>query len=357
MGLCSTKQDSKQDTELEERERLRRAASQRRRLSVKPEHVGDISPVHVKDDERKDGQQPSFTQDAKASDLEKKAKGSLRCICRTRKGVVPYNKNKLNQDRAIVVWGLQDDPEVSLFGVFDGHGEFGHEVAQFVIDTLPKTLAAQKVKEEPVASIVTGTLQCAEELKKHRDTIDYSFSGTTAVFGIKIKDTIYIGNAGDSRCVLGRINSGKIEALPLSEDNKPDQPAEKQRILDAGGRVEPLPGPADEDLGPMRVWLMDSDAPGLAMSRSIGDEVAQQVGVVSEPVVVTHQLAPEDNFIVWASDGVWEFISNQEACDIIYKNRNDPEAAARILIAEATKRWQQEEDVVDDITCIILFLK
>jgi len=287
----------------------------------------------------------------------KKARGNLRCISRTRKGVVPYNKNKLNQDRAIIIWGLQDDPDVCLFGVFDGHGEYGHEVAQFVIETLPKTLAGQKLKDDPVTAITAGTLACAEELKKRRDTIDYSFSGTTAVFGVKIKETMYVANAGDSRCVLARQSGGSVQAVPLSEDNKPDQPAERQRIIEAGGRVEPLPGPADEDLGPMRVWLMDSDAPGLAMSRSIGDEVAQTVGVVSEPVVVTHHMSSEDLFVIWASDGVWEFISNQEAVDIVYKNRTNPDEAARVLTQEATRRWQEEEDVVDDITCIILFLK
>jgi len=294
----------------------------------------------------------------KLTDLQKQNKGHQRCICRTRKGVVPYNKNKLNQDRAIVKFALADDADISLFGVFDGHGEFGHEVAQFVIDTLPKTLIMQKnLKNDPVNAVIAGTMECAAELKKHRDQIDFSFSGTTAVFGLKVGSTLYVGNAGDSRCVLGRLHDGHIEAVALSEDNKPDQSAEKQRILDAGGRVEPLPGPPEEDLGPMRVWLQDADHPGLAMSRSIGDEVAQTVGVISEPVVVTHPIENNDQFVIWASDGVWEFIPNQLAAEIIWKHKDNLEEAAQKIISEANKRWQEEEDVVDDITCVILFFR
>jgi len=118
--------------------------------------------------------------------------------------------------------------------------------------------------------------------------------------------------------------------------------------------VHPLPGGADgEDCGPNRVWLADADIPGLAMSRSIGDEVAQTVGVISDPVIVQYDLTDADLFAVWASDGVWEFISNKEAVEIVQKNGSDLDKAAAALIAESERRWQEEEDVVDDITCVI----
>ena len=60
-------------------------------------------------------------------------------------------------------------------------------------------------------------------------------------------------------------------------------------------------------------------------------------------------------FIIIASDGVWEFISNQEAVDIVGAHSN-PEEACKILVEEATKRWHQEEEVVDDITAVVVFL-
>jgi len=268
---------------------------------------------------------------------------------------VPYNKNKVNQDRAIVKYALQDDADLVLMGVLDGHGEFGHEVAEFVRQNLPKALAQVKtLKSDTEGAMRTAVAQVAKELAS--SNIDFTFSGTTAVFGIKNGNRLYVGNIGDSRCVLCRKGKkGELEALPLSEDNKPEQPLEKQRILDHGGAVHPLPGPPDEDCGPHRVWLADADVPGLAMSRSIGDEVAQQVGVISEPVVVSHDISKEDIFVVWASDGVWEFLSNKEACDIVGRNKGDLELAAAELISESGKRWQEEEDVVDDITCVIAY--
>ncbi len=36
-------------------------------------------------------------------------------------------------------------------------------------------------------------------------------------------------------------------------------------------------------LGPVRVWLKNFDLPGLAMSRSLGDTIGAQAGVISEP--------------------------------------------------------------------------
>lgn len=60
----------------------------------------------------------------------------------------------------------------------------------------------------------------------------------------------------------------------LSNDHKPELPEEKKRIEKKGGRVEPLYDDYNNPYGPYRVWLKKDDLPGLAMSRSIGDEVA-----------------------------------------------------------------------------------
>lgn len=274
----------------------------------------------------------------------------------TKKGLVPYNRNKVNQDRLVVAHNLGDDPGVALFGVMDGHGEHGHLVADFVKNNLPKYVAAQKdLRSDPRKYISVAVKKMCAALQ---DTgINMSFSGTTAVFGVKIDDTLYVANIGDSRCVMGRVNKGSvddIEALPLSNDHKPDVPSEKQRILEAGGRVCPLPGPENEDRGPDRVWLEKVDVPGLAMSRSIGDEVSQQVGVISTPEIIEHKITKKDLFAVWASDGVWEFISNIDAVKLISKHLDNLAVAARELTALSVQQWEVHEDVVDDITCVIV---
>jgi hypothetical protein len=69
----------------------------------------------------------------------------------------------------------------------------------------------------------------------------------------------------------------------LSRDHKPNDTDEKQRIINRNGRVEPFKDENGEFIGPARVWLMEHNIPGLAMSRSFGDKTASQVGVISEP--------------------------------------------------------------------------
>jgi serine/threonine protein phosphatase PrpC len=65
-------------------------------------------------------------------------------------------------------------------------------------------------------------------------------------------------------------------------------------------------------MGPARVWLKDQDIPGLAMSRSFGDEVAASAGTIAHPEIIEWKLTPEDKFLILASDGVWEFIDSEE---------------------------------------------
>ena len=95
------------------------------------------------------------------------------------------------------------------------------------------------------------------------------------------------------------------------------------------------------------------------MSRSFGDEVAHLVGVSTEPEINEYYFVNEDKFIIIASDGLWEFISSDECVDMVkdfYLN-NDINGALTYLYKESSKRWILEEEVIDDITILIVFLK
>jgi len=337
----------KNESEISDEQRRKIADRQRRKLSIKPSFVGDVTPsFEVRD---------SVTEDEHEAKT-KNAAETLHHATMSRTGVVPYNKSKVNQDRAVIKYNLQGDPDMSLFGVMDGHGEFGHTVAQFVKTELPLYLSAEKnLKSDPIVSITSAVRKlCAKLAKAH---INIAFSGTTLVFAVKIKNMLYSANVGDSRCVLCTATEDGYKVTPLSFDHKPSDPLEKQRILAAGGRVETLPGPPGEDCGPYRVWLAEVDIPGLAMSRSVGDEVSQTVGVISVPDIITHQLGDQDQFIVLASDGVWEFISNEEAVDMVWELKNDFERANEVLMDESQRRWRLEEEVIDDITSVIVGFK
>mmetsp|Transcript_4260 Transcript_4260/g.6351 ORF Transcript_4260/g.6351 Transcript_4260/m.6351 type:complete len:364 (+) Transcript_4260:72-1163(+) len=323
---------------------------QRRRLSLTPKHV----------DSHKRGKQSEapdldFTElEKKLTAEEKKGMEGMLVGARSNKGLVPYNPDKVNQDRFIVKFNLGNSLETALFGVFDGHGEHGHHVSAFVKNSLPYHLHQhQKITSDTETAILQGTDALVKELACK--SINTTFSGTTAIFCVKVGKKLFVANIGDSRCALGRKTSeGKYQAIGLSEDQKPDNPDEKKRILAYGGRVEPLPGMPGEDCGPHRVWLRNVDVPGLAMSRSIGDKISQRVGVISTPEIKTHQLTQQDEFIVLASDGVWEFMDNQEVIDFVSKRLDNLKTCAEELAARAHEKWREEEEVIDDITCVIV---
>lgn len=65
------------------------------------------------------------------------------------------------------------------------------------------------------------------------------------------------------------------------------------------------------------------------------------MGVIASPEILEMNLMEGDQFIILASDGVWEFITNEEAANIImpHYNNNSAEKAAEAIIKEAIKRW------------------
>ena len=154
------------------------------------------------------------------------------------------------------------------------------------------------------------------------------------------------------------INTVGCTARPLSRDHKPDDPDEAKVILGSNGRIDSYRDQLGNQIGPMRVWLKNEDIPGLAMTRSFGDSMACRVGVNAVPEIKEFVLTTEDKVMVLASDGVWEFLQNQEVANIVYPFflQKNAEGAAEALVRAAFKRWKREESVIDDITCIIVFL-
>ena len=126
----------------------------------------------------------------------------------------------------------------------------------------------------------------------------------------------------------------------------------------SNGRIDSYRDQLGNQIGPMRVWLKNEDIPGLAMSRSFGDSMACRVGVNAVPEIKDFVLTTEDKVMVLASDGVWEFLENQDVANIVYPFflQKNAEGAAEALVRAAFKTWKREESVIDDITCIIVFL-
>eukprot|EP00742_Colponemidia_sp_Colp-10_P000580 GILJ01000634.1.p1 GENE.GILJ01000634.1~~GILJ01000634.1.p1 ORF type:complete len:431 (+),score=61.09 GILJ01000634.1:46-1338(+) len=281
-----------------------------------------------------------------------------RYASKSKAGVVPMNPHKVNQDAHFEIENFAQLPGQYFFCVMDGHGFQGQDVSGQVKRRLPINVAAEaNLQSDPVTALFTGFQKTNEEL--FRSSIDISFSGSTTVSCLIRGKKIYCANVGDSRAILGRKYGSNWEAVALSEDHKPDRKDEEKRILASNGRVDSFRGMDGEPIGPLRVWLKNQDAPGLAMSRSMGDSVAASVGVTAYPEILERECDSHDKFIVIASDGVWEFISNQEAVNIVspFYDRDDPQGACDELVRESNYRWRQEEEVIDDTTCIVVFFK
>ena len=155
----------------------------------------------------------------------------------------------------------------------------------------------------------------------------------------------------------GSSSASELEALDLSVDHKPDDPSEEARILAAGGVVSH----AHPNTGPARVYSAGGRSPGLAMSRVLGDLRAKSIGIIAEPEIQLVEVGEKDQFVIVASDGVWDFISSREAVKIVdaaWRKHCSAATAAKMLVHEAKRRWQREEgEYCDDITAIVASLQ
>ncbi|CAM9236093.1 unnamed protein product [Scytosiphon promiscuus] len=262
---------------------------------------------------------------------------------------------KINQDRGCVVYPFNEDAKHALFSVFDGHGEHGDVVSHFVMHELQSCLAAHpSLLDDPSKALMESYVQVDESLAASKGQ-EATFSGTTAVSVLMRESNLWVANAGDSRAVLAKESGTELKAVDLSVDQNPNSPKEQARIEAAGGFVSPPPEPGLSS----RVWLDAAMTQiGLAMARSIGDHAVKSIGVVAEPEITTHTIEAGDKFIVLASDGVWEFISSQEAVDIVNVSLEEGtmKATQNLIEAAATKWREVEGDYRDDITAVVIRL-
>ena len=286
-----------------------------------------------------------------------------------KKGYNGEIKDKPNQDNYFIYSNFNNNSSHIYMGVCDGHGEYGHEISSFLVTNLPLVLGnffrVFNIKDISVidySTILTIISNSFKQINKNlslENNIDCSFSGSTCISLLYTPKKVFCINLGDSRCIIGKYDGKNWESKNLSNDHKPDSVVEKERIIKSGGIVRPMIDEGGEFIGPQRVWVKDSNLPGLAMSRSFGDEVAHQIGVSCEPEIIEYELLEEDKFIIMASDGIWEFISSQECVNIVkdYYNNDNCKGAVKHLYKESCKKWLEEEDSIDDITLIIVFFK
>ncbi|KAK1389963.1 PPM-type phosphatase domain-containing protein [Heracleum sosnowskyi] len=283
----------------------------------------------------------------------------------------------INQD-AMIVWEDFINEDTTFCGVFDGHGPHGHLVAREVRDTLPLKLLSfidsyeykQNKQRTACCKDNNDSIEGKEEsmwreaflksykimdkkLRSHPD-LDCFCSGSTAITVVKQGSNLFMGYIGDSRAILASKDINDLMlATQLTVDLKPDLPNEAERIKRCRGRVFAL----QDEPEVQRVWLPFDDAPGLAMARAFGDFCLKDYGVISIPEFCHQTLTESDKFIVLASDGVWDVLSNEEVVEII-SSAPARSSAARILVDSAAREWKSKYPTskMDDCAVVCLYL-
>ncbi|KAK7247633.1 hypothetical protein RIF29_42520 [Crotalaria pallida] len=292
----------------------------------------------------------------------------LRYSYLSQRGYYPDALDKANQDSFCIHTPFGASPDDHFFGVFDGHGEFGAQCSQFAKRKLCENLLRNsKFHVDAVEACHAAFL--ATNLQLHADILDDSMSGTTAITVLVRGRTIYVANSGDSRAVIGERRGKDLVAVDLSIDQTPFRPDELERVKLCGARVltlDQIEGLKDPDVqcwgteeaddgDPPRLWVPNGMYPGTAFTRSIGDSIAESIGVVANPEIVVFELTKDHPFFVLASDGVFEFLSSQTVVEMVAKFK-DPRDACAAIVAESYRLWLQYETRTDDITVIIVHI-
>ncbi|KAL1823519.1 hypothetical protein ACET3Z_010297 [Daucus carota] len=285
---------------------------------------------------------------------------------------------------------LGSGPYGTFVGVYDGHG--GPETSRYINRHLFQNLK-RITSEERSTSMSTDIIRRAYEATEEGFTSAVAAQwqrqpqlatvGSCCLTGVICNRTLYIANLGDSRAVLGRLvrETGEVLAVQLSAEHNASIESVRQELHSQH--------PDDPDIVVLRnnVWRVKGL---IQVSRSIGDVYLKRAEfnreplcarfrlpqpitrpiLSSDPEISVHELEPHDLFLIFASDGLWEQLNNQEAVDIV---RNNPHTgSARRLVKSAmqkaaNKRELQYSDIKgvergirrhfhDDITAVVVFL-
>ncbi|KAL9399727.1 hypothetical protein Peur_008688 [Populus x canadensis] len=282
---------------------------------------------------------------------------------------------------------VESGRDATFIGVYDGHG--GPDASRFISDHLFLNLMRHArergtISEEILRSAVSSTEDGFLTLVRRSCGIKPLIAavGSCCLVGVIWRGTLFVANLGDSRAVIGSLGrSNKIVAEQLTRDHNASMEEVRQELKSLH--------PDDSHIVVMKhgVWRIKGI---IQVSRSIGDaylkrpefsldpsfprfhlpEPIRRPVLTSEPSIYSRVLRPNDKFVIFASDGLWEHLTNQEAVEIVY---NNPRAGiARRLVRAALnmaarKRVMRYDDLKkvdrgvrrffhDDITVVVIFI-
>ncbi|XP_077245590.1 putative protein phosphatase 2C 25 [Tasmannia lanceolata] len=243
-------------------------------------------------------------------------------------------RREVMEDRHSAVVDLLGEPKQAFFGVFDGHG--GATAAEFAVKNMDKNVMDEVIKredEEIEEAVKSGYLTTDMEFLKEEVP-----SGTCCVTALIRNGDLIVSNAGDCRAVISR--GGVAEALTI--DHRPSRKDERDRIEGLGGYVNICHG----------VWRIEGT---LAVSRGIGDLNLKQ-WVTAEPETRILRIEPDCEFLILASDGLWDTVSNQEAIDMARPSCVGTSMPTALSACKKLANLSVTRGSADDITVMIILL-
>ncbi|XP_008775736.2 probable protein phosphatase 2C 74 [Phoenix dactylifera] len=231
-----------------------------------------------------------------AAEKELEVEGSGFCLV-SRRG-----QRHVMEDGYGVITNVHGDSKQAFFGVFDGHG--GRAAVDFVSKKLGKNIIAaldelDKEENQLELAIRSGYLATDKEFLSQGVS-----SGACAATAFIKEGELHVANVGDCRVVMCK----QGVAQGLTRDHRAGREDERIRIESSGGYVSCRNG----------VWrVMDS----LAVSRAIGDANMKE-WIISEPETNKLRLTPDCEFLIMASDGLWDKVTEQEAVDVVTRCKN-----------------------------------
>ncbi|XP_038680179.1 probable protein phosphatase 2C 38 isoform X2 [Tripterygium wilfordii] len=283
---------------------------------------------------------------------------------------------------------VESGPQGTFVGIYDGHG--GPETARFINDRLFENIKKFTLENHGMsANVIHKAFLATEEeflslvKKQWLSKPQIASVGSCCLVGVVCSGLLYIANAGDSRAVLGRLEKSvkEVKAIQLSTEHNASIESVREELH--------LLHPNDPQIVVLKhkVWRVKGL---IQISRSIGDAYLKKAEfnrepllskfrlpepfrdpiLKAEPTILVQKVYPEDQFLIFASDGLWEHLSNQEAVDIV--NNSPRNGIARKLVKAALceaakKREMRYSDLKridrgvrrhfhDDVTVIVLFL-
>ncbi|XP_060191045.1 putative protein phosphatase 2C 76 [Lycium barbarum] len=231
-----------------------------------------------------------------------------------------------------------EEVRVGAVAVFDGHiGSAASEMAsniflhKFLLKLNNSIEQSSNLKELLKSSLVTTINDIDAEFSEAAFKFHF-YAGSTAVVALIYDNHVLVANVGDSKaflCSQKKISqeAGTVGLLAeeLTRDHNAHRLDERARIEASGGVFKFVHN---------FVPLLMGHFP---MTRAIGDVPLKRYGIIANPEMTDwRSLTSKDEFLVVASDGIFESLAPQEVCDFLnVKDHSDPSLLAEQLIQKA----------------------